>query len=241
LDIDMKALKIASVAIALVAIILALPLLLGLPMGVFASAIQDRVERETGYRLDIAGPASLNIWPSLNATLADVTLHDPRDHDGNTRLTISRIRAEVSASSLLSGRPRISHLVVENPVLHLPLLRERGRDIPPHSSATARNGNDSPLLIDRLTVRDGAVILSNPRDRVEERVDGIGADAVTSPDNKLMVTGSARMGEHPLKFDIKADAPSLSQRQSIPVEFNIDMPNALRAPLSGHAELRLNG
>ena len=238
----MKTLKITSVVIVIVAIILVLPLLFGLPVGVFTSAIQERVERETGYRLSIAGSASLSLWPALNAVLTDVTLQDPAERDGTGRLTISRIRAGMSLSSLWSGHPEIGELVIEKPALYLPLLRERLRDIPPRGNMAAKGGDDSSVLIDRLTVTDGAVILSNPRDVVEERIDGIGAEAVLSADNNITITGSARVGAHPLTFDAKADASSLSaERKTVPVDFNLDMPGTLRARLSGHAELRRNG
>jgi AsmA protein len=237
----MKTFKIAGMAIVVVAIIVALGLLLGLPTGVLTAAVQDRIARETGYQLSIGGSASLNLWP-LGATLTDVTIHDPNDRDGNTRLTISRIKAEVMLSSLWSGRPEISGLIIEKPALHLPLLRERLRDIPPRSDIGARGGDRSPVLIDRLTVTDGAVIFSSPRDRVEDRIESIGATAVLSADNKLTITGTARAGNHPLTFDARADAQSLAaERKTVPVDFNIDMPGTLRAPLSGHAEVRLNG
>jgi AsmA protein len=242
LDIDMKALKIACAAIAIVAIILALPLLFGLPIGVLTSAIQDRVERETGYRLSIAGSASLKLWPSPTAVLTDVTLQDPADRDGTSRLTIGRITADMSLSSLWSGRPEISELVVERPAMYLPLLRERMRDISLRSNTAAKSGDDGAVRIDRLTVTDGAVILSNPRDRVELRIEGIGAKAMQAGDSKIAITGSARAGAHPLTFDAKADAPSLwAERKAVPVDFNFGMPGLLRAPLSGHAELRRSG
>jgi AsmA protein len=241
-NIDMKALKIASAAVAIVAVMLALPLLLGLPIGLFTSAIQDRVERETGYRLSIAGSASLRLWPSLKAVLTDVTLQDPGDRDGTRRLTISRIKADVRLSSLWSGRPEISELIIERPAMYLPLLRERTRDISLRSNGAAKGSDDSAVRVDRLTVTDGAVILSNPRDRVELRIDGIGANAMQAADGKITITGSARAGAHPLTFDARAEAPSLwAEHKAVPVDFNLGMPGLLRAPLSGHAEVRRSG
>jgi AsmA protein len=238
----MKALKITGVVIAVVVIVLALPLVFGLPIGFLTTALQDRVERDTGYRLSIAGSAGASLWPTLNIALSDVTLQDPKDRDGNNRLTIGSLRAEVTLSSLWSGRPEISDLTIEKPALYLPLLRERLRDIPSRSRSPAKAGAVSAILIDRVTVTDGAVVFSNPRDRVEDRIEAISAKAVLSADSKLRLTGSARAGEHPLKFDIKADAPSLPvERQTVPIAFNIDMPGTLEAPLSGRAELRLNG
>ena len=50
----MRALKIAGAAIAAVIVVVALLLVIGIPSGFLTSAIQDRVERETGYRLTIA-------------------------------------------------------------------------------------------------------------------------------------------------------------------------------------------
>ena len=237
----MKALKIASVVLVLAAI-LTLALMVGLPAGILTSAIQERVERATGYRLSIAGSARLGLWPRLHATVTDVRLQDPGDRDGNNRLTISRITADVSLSSLWSGRPQISDLSIEKPVLYLPLVRERLRDGPARSPAPALAGADSPVRVDRVSVIDGAVILSNPRDRVEDRIEGVGATATMSADNKLAIIGSARAGERPLNFDIKAEQPwSSAGRQTVAMAFNLDMPGTLGRPLSGHAEVRLNG
>jgi AsmA protein len=61
-------------------------------------------------------------------------------------------------------------------------------------------------------------------------------------DRKVNIAGTARVGEHPTKFDIKATTPAPPvERQTIPVDFAIDMPDVLKSQLAGHAELRLNG
>ena len=96
----MRVLKIAGAAIAAMIVVAALLLVVGVPSGFLTSEIQARVERETGYRLTIAGSSKIGIWPSLNVTLNDITL-----------------------SSLWSGRPQVTELVVRKPVLYVPLLR----------------------------------------------------------------------------------------------------------------------
>ena len=61
-------------------------------------------------------------------------------------------------------------------------------------------------------------------------------------DRKVRITGNARTGEHPLKFDVQATAPVPPlERQNIPTEFALDAPGLLPASLSGKAEVRLNG
>ena len=93
-----------------------------------------------------------------------------------------------------------------------------------------------------MTITDGTIVFSNRRDHVENRIGGINADATIGNDRNIKVTGSARAGERPLKFEIKAAMPAPPmERQNIPVELTFDAPGVLQAPLSAKAEVRLNG
>jgi AsmA protein len=240
----MRALRIAGAALAAVIVIAALLLIIGIPSGFMTSAIQARVERETGYRLTVAGATKIGVWPQLNVTLNDVTLQDPKDRDGSHRLTIGSVQADMTLGSAWSGHPDITELVIISPVLYVPLLRERTGPLnPPRGQASSSTDADaSAPTIDRVTVKDGAVVFSNLRDRVESRIEGINAEALIGGDRKIKITGSARAGEHPLKFEIKATAPAHPMgRQNIPVELSLDALGLLQAPLSARAEVRLNG
>jgi AsmA protein len=240
----MRALKIAGATFAAVIVILALLLVTGIPSGFLTSEIQARVERETGYRLTIAGSTRIGVWPQFNVTLNDVTLENPGDRDTSARLTVGSVQADVTLASVWAGRPQITELVIGRPVLSVPLLRERIRtpdaSAKPAASASERDGN--ALAIDRVTVTDGVIAFSNLRDRVESRIEGINADATIGGDRKIKVTGNARASEHPLKFEIKATMPAPPvERQNIPVELSFDAPGVMQAPLSARAEVRLNG
>src|SRR6202142_2180110 len=98
----MRALKIAGAAVAAIVVIAGLVLVIGIPSEFLTSAIQARVERETGYRLTIAGATRVGVWPSLNVNLHDVTLQDPSNRDSSDRLTIRTVQADVTLSSLWS-------------------------------------------------------------------------------------------------------------------------------------------
>ncbi|MGJ5204347.1 AsmA family protein [Bradyrhizobium sp. HKCCYLR20261] len=238
----MKALKIAAGLLGAVIVVLALALAFGLPAGFLTVAIQDRVERDTGYRLSIAGSASVSLWPSLHATLTDITLQDPKERDGSARLTVGRVQADMALSSLWSGRPVITEIVVEKPTLQLPLLRERLRDNSPRSRVPAKAEGAASVQIQRVTVKDGAVILANARDRVENRLETIAATAVLGDDDKIKITGSARAGDGPVTFDITAAAPAMPvERQTVPVDFKLTMASAFRGAVTGRADVRLNG
>jgi AsmA protein len=235
----MRALKIIGAAIAAVIGVIALLLVVGVPSGFLTSTIQERVERETGYKLTINGSTKIGLWPSLNVTMKDVTLIDPKDRDVTNRLTAASIEADVTMSSVWSGKPEITELVIVRPVLNLPLQRERARDT---AAASKPVGSGNSLSIEHIIVTGGIVVFSNLRDRVESKIDGINVDVTMAADRKLRVTGNARTGEHPLKFDVKATVPAAPlERQNIPAEFSLDAPGVLPAALSGKAEARLNG
>jgi len=242
----MKPLKIAGAAIAAIIVVAGLVLVIGIPSGFLTSTIQARVERETGYRLTIAGSTKIGVWPSLNVTLNDVTLQDPKDRDSSDRLTVGSIEANLKLASLWSGVPEVTELVIGRPVLTVPLLRERTvpRNSPPRgvTTSTEAEANDKTVSIGRVTVTDGAIVFSNLRDRVTNRIDGINAKATIGDDRNIRATGNARAGEHPLKFVIKATptAPPL-ERQNIPVDLMLEAPDLLKNPLSARAEIRLNG
>jgi AsmA protein len=240
----MRALKIAGAAIAALVAVVVLLLVIGIPSGFMTSAIQARVERDTGYRLTISGATRIGVWPSLNVTLNDISLQNPKDRDSSDRLTVGRVEADVTLESLWSGRPHITELTVDRPVVHVPLLRQRIPQAPPSAKPAASAGEDdaNAAVIDHVTVTDGAMEFSNPRDRVDDRIDGINIEAAIGGDRTINLTGSAHASEHPLKFRLKAAMPAPPvARQNIPVDLVLDMPDALKTPLSGRAEVRLNG
>ncbi|WP_456622340.1 MULTISPECIES: AsmA family protein [unclassified Bradyrhizobium] len=236
----MRIVKFAGAAVAAVIAVIALLLVIGIPSGFLTATIASRVENATGYRLSIDGTTRISLWPTLNVTLNDLTLQDAKDRSGITRLTIDSVQADMSLSSAWSGRPKITELVITHPVLYQPLLRERlpNAEASPKLLAPDMDG----VTIERIKVIDGEVAFARVRDRTESRISAINADAVTGRDRNVNITGTARVGEHPTKFDIKAVTPAPpTDRPTIPVDFAIDMPDVLKSQLSGHAEMRLNG
>src|ERR1700761_7241412 len=238
----MKVLKLAGAAVAAIIVILALLMVIGIPSGFLTSAIQDRVERQTGYRLPPHGPTKRHLWPPLNVTLSDRPLQAPKDRDGpSRRITIENLQADVTLSSLWSGHPHVSELVITKPVLYRTLLRERTQESTPRSTKPAPEGE--AVDIDRVKINDGAIIASNSRDRFARRIEGSNANAVIDADRKLKLTGTARTDNTPVKFDIKATmpAPPVERQATIPVDLSLDAPGILNAPLTAKAEVRFNG
>ncbi|TYL73267.1 AsmA family protein [Bradyrhizobium cytisi] len=236
----MRVVKFAGAALAAIVIVIALLLVIGIPSGFLTATIASRVEQASGYRLSIDGTTRISLWPTLNVTLNDLTLQDPKDRSGITRATIDSVQADMSLASVWSGRPDISEIVITHPVLYQPLLRERLPNADASQKPLALDMDGAS--IDRVRIVDGEVAFSRARDRVDGRISAINADAVMGRDRKVDVAGTARVGEHPTKFDIKATTPAPPiERQTMPVDFAIDMPDVLKSQLAGHAELRLNG
>jgi AsmA protein len=237
----MRALKFAGIAVAAILVVIALLAVVGIPSGFLTSTIAAHVERDTGYRLAIAGASKISLWPTLNVTLNDITLTDPKDRDGTNTITVGRLQADMTLSSAWSGQPEIGELVVTAPVLHVPLLRERRREAPAAAKAAASTG-DAAVTIQHVTVTDGTIVFSNPRDRVENRIGSINVDALINADRSITLDGTARASEHPLKFVVKATPPPPPlERQSVPVDLTLEMPDILLKPLTAKADVRLNG
>jgi AsmA protein len=219
----MRALKIAGAAIAAVIVVIALLLVIGIPSGFLTTQIEARVERETGYKLAINGGAKVGLWPSLNITLNDVTLQDPKASDISHRLTASSIQADVTLASVWAGKPQVTELVVVHPVLNLPLQRERVNEASSASKPAATRAAEA-FSIEHISVTGGTVDISVAADR------------------KIHLTANARSGGYPLKFEIKASPPAPPiERQNIPTELKFDAPGLLQAQLTAKAEVRLNG
>lgn len=236
----MRALKFVGAAVGAVIVITVLLMVIGIPSGFMTAQMQERAERETGYKLTVNGGTKIGFWPSLNITMNDVTLQDPKNGDVNNRITVASIQADVTLASVWSGKPQVTELVVVRPVVNVPLQRERLKDAAPAPRPAAGAGDG--VTIEHVSVTGGTIVFSNLRDRVENRIETINAEMTIDPDRKIRATGNARAGEHALKFDIKAVAPaSPIERQNIPTEFKIDAPGLLQAQLSGKAEVRLNG
>jgi AsmA protein len=237
----MRALKITGAVIGAVVVAIALLLVVGIPSSFLTAEIQNRVERETGYKLAINGGARIGLWPSLNITLNDVTAQHPKDRDINRHFAAASIEAEVTLASLWAGKPHITELAIIRPVANLPLRRERDREASP-ASKPATGKSPEAFTIEHISVSGGTVILSNVRDRVENRIETVNADIAIASDRRIVLTGSARRNGYPLKFDIKAALPAGAiERQNIPAEIRIDAPDLLNAPLTAKAEARLNG
>ena len=238
----MRALKITGAVLAAAILVVALLLVVGIPSGFLSAAIQNRVERETGYHLTIAGATRIGLWPSLNVSLSDVTLQDPKERDGSRRITVGKLEADMTLSSAWSGRPRIKQLTITDPVVHLPLLRERTRGIAFAAKPGTTAKDRDAVTIDRVSIVNGTMVFANKRDRVRNRIDHIDADAVIGADRKITIRASARSGDHPLKFAMTATVPAgpVAQR-NVPVDLTLDAPNLLHAPLSAKADVRFNG
>jgi AsmA protein len=236
----MKTMKIAGAAVAVLIVMLVLLMVVGIPSGFLTSAIQDRVERATGDQLTIAGTTKISLWPTLNVSLSDLTLQNPKDRDGTNRITVAELQADLTLSSLWSGHPKITELIISKPVVYVPLLRERLRVTAPANKPASLDADS--VTIERITISNGVVAFFNTHDHVDNRIDGIAGLATIDADRNIKFTGIARAGDHPLKFDVKAMVPSGSlERQNVPVEVIFEAPGVLAGPLTSKAEVRMNG
>src|ERR1700749_806189 len=243
----MRVLKIAGAAVAAIVVVAGLVLVVGIPSDFLTSAIQARVERDTGYRLTIAGATKIGLWPSLNVSLGNVTLQDPKNRDTSDKLTIGSLQADVTLASrqpgvalasLGSGRPEVTELIIDHPVLSVPLLRERiaTANSAPRGVVSSSESERRGVSLHRVTITDGIIGYANLRDRIDNHIEGINANVAIDADRNVNVSGSANAGARPLKFTLKAAMPAPPlERQNIPLELSVQAPDLLQNPLTAKA------
>jgi AsmA protein len=237
----MKALKILGVVFGLLLVTAGVTLAIGIPGGFVTGVIEDRVEKETGYQLDINGGTTIKLWPLTVVTLSDVALFDPKDKSISQRFRAESIRAELSLRSLLTGNPRVREINIVRPVVNVAMARERTRQLTTSPRSTAKL-DDVPLAIDRVVVTDATVVFKDPRNRVENRLEKINVKALASPGRKLDVTADARSGDQPFKLEAKATIPTGPvDNMTLPVEFKAEAPGLLPQALSGNGEIKFSG
>ena len=173
----MRALKIAGAAIAAVIVVIALLLVIGIPSGFLTSAdpgpgrARDRLQARPSM-----AATKIGLWPSLNVTLNDVTLQDPKDRDINSRITAGSIQADVTLASLWAGHPQITELVDHPPGAVSCRCGASASGTPQRLARSSAAGKPSQFSIEHVSVTGGTIVLSNLRDRVEHRIETINAD-----------------------------------------------------------------
>ena len=96
----MKALKILGAVLGLLILAAGVTFAVGIPGGFITGTIEDRVEKQTGFQLDINGGATIKLWPLTVVTLSDVALYDPKDSNVS-----ERFRAEPELHDRTSKSP----------------------------------------------------------------------------------------------------------------------------------------
>jgi AsmA protein len=238
----MKPLKIAALGFAALLAAWVLAAIYGVPAGFLAGFAQDQAIR-VGYRLRIDGSSKIALRPAPTLMLGEFSLSDAIRP--TTGLNVAADAAQVSLSlvSLLSGRPAITELAVTRPVIRMALAREsssRPNSVAPPARQSGSGGAASvpAFTVDRLTVEDGTVILSNTRDRFEMRIDRIAATgSLNAADARFDVR--ANVGDQPVHLQANAKAPLAGlDGASVPVEVLFEAPGVLDDKVIGTADLR---
>ncbi|WP_439923862.1 AsmA family protein [Nitrobacter sp. JJSN] len=239
----MRALKIAgAAATCLIAMVIVL-FMTGIPSTFVTSLVQDRIARDTGYRIAIKGKTEIGMWPSLSLVLHNVTLDSPGRAATDAQLAVGEVRAALEFASLLSWAPKVSELTIDHPTLRLPMLRERTRtSVPPGPDRSEDTSEDTAFPIDRVTVSNGTIVFFDPHTGSEDRVGDVNASVTLSADRKINITGDARPVDRPLTFTIAATPPAGELwRRNIPTELTLQVSGSPTRRLTAKAEVRVNG
>ncbi len=238
----MTIVKLAGAVVAVVVLLFAAVLAVGIPPGIMTSAIGARVERDTGFRIEFGGATRIALWPAFRLTLNDVTLERHGGTEAAERVELATTRVEMPLANLWSGSLAITELALERPAIYLPLRRERATKAAAPAGGTASGDQTTTMpRIDRVTVTDGAVIFANRRDKVEDRIEAINL-AATVGNRQMTLTGGARSGERTFKLDLRAALPDdASARRAATVDLAFEAPGLVAGGLTAKADVRVAG
>ena len=173
-----------SAIAAIVALIVA-----ALPMIASTRIVQDRIALEmsawSGYRVDLAAPPRIEIWPSFKAVLSDVRLSDWDDESRKPVLDAESVELELSAIAALRGDVVISTAKLVRPILYVEPLGENR-----YAPVAPRGGRIRDAL---ETAR--AVVARNPADPDVSALASESFGTVEFADGQIMAAGAAGVGE----------------------------------------------
>ena len=238
----MKPRKIAALGFAALLAAVVLAGVVGIPAGFLAKYAQDLAIR-SGYRLRIDGNTTLALRPAPILTLGEFSVSDAIRPTTGLNVAADGARVSLSLMSLLSGRPAITELTVRRPVIRVALARESssrsgGAAAPVRQSGGGGAAAAPAFTVDRLTVEDGTVIMSNTRDRFEMRIDRIAAtgslDAAAA-----RLDARAVVGDQPVHLQANAKTPFAGlDGASVPVEMSLEAPGFLDDKVTATADVR---
>ena len=213
----------------------------GVPAGFLAKYAQDQAIR-AGYRLRIDGNTTLALRPAPVLTLGEFSRERCHPADDRPQRRGGR-RAGLVVSHEPPLRPAGDHRTHGDEAAHP--RRARARIVEPlqqclRAGAPGRSGGAAAAVpaftVDRLTVEDGTVIMSNTRDRYEMRIDRIAATgSLNAADARLDVR--ANVGDQPIHLQANAKTPFAGlDGASVPVEVSFEAPGISRR--QGHRHRR---
>ena len=142
----------------------------------------------------VSGATPTGIWPSLNVTLNDISVQDPKARE--TRQSSDhwqRAGRHFAAKRAVgpSASRRTRHYQACSSCEAAARARCAYRQLP-QTGDHAQRGRGERFQHRSCEGRRWRVVFINLRDRVENRIDGIDADAVIGGDREVRFTGSAR-------------------------------------------------
>ena len=89
------------------------------PAGLLRDQLSARIKAKTGRDLVIAGRTSLSFFPTLNISMADVSLSAPPGMGGEPTITMQSLEAAVPLVPLLQRELNVQGLVLRKPAINL--------------------------------------------------------------------------------------------------------------------------
>lgn len=206
--------------------------------------VRDRVaaaiHEQTGRTLEIAGDASLSIWPSLGVDLSDVTLSDPPDMGDGATLRMESLKLALAPLPLFARQVVVDSFVLVRPTITLrrdksgltnwrfdrPKNDKRAQRLERRRAQADGAQRVRALTLSDVRIEDGAVDWVDERSGAHRTAEDVNVTlSLPSLDDPLDMGGSFRWKGEMVDLDVQVEKPQ-ALRAGAPSPLSV----ALKAP-----------
>jgi uncharacterized protein involved in outer membrane biogenesis len=206
----MRISRITLVPVAIIAIAVGAALLI--PLDSLRGALEAAASQALERQVQIGGHLRLAVFPELGISLKDVSIANVAGARDPQMIAVGKVVVGADLSSLLSGRLRVTKVVLKEPVIHLETagngvanwqLAEKSADAAENASASVS------LSVARVRIENGTISYFDARSGKNATLNRVSV-ALTEPiengaTRPITVEGSATYRDVPMQFSAKLD------------------------------------
>src|SRR5579863_2593524 len=222
------------------------------PLSAFREPLEAAASRALGRQVQIRGSLHLAVYPQLGISLKDVSIANAAGGKEPQMITVGKIVVGAELMPLLSGRLRVTKVVLKEPVIHLEIGADGTTNWQSPSAGTPASPSEAASVsMQRVKIEDGTVTYFDARNGKTDTLRAVSLSLTTADtdtaDRQLALDGTMTYGSIPVKLAAKLDdldaflkgGPGKTDVSASSELFNLGFAGRVQAPDSATGNLTL--